>query len=276
MNTNRHKDQGRAQDRVKSSGQESPARHLAILTEYDGSAFHGWQYQENAGTVQQTIQQAWWQLTGERMTLTGSSRTDAGVHARGHVSDYFTASRIPTDRIALALNSRLPEAVTVLAAQAVPDDFNARFSATGKRYHYQYWLQRSRPALDRRTVCHVPGPLDVAAMQAALPYLAGEHDYTSMMDQGSVVRRTIRTIHQLSLTQQGPLLTLCVEGDGFLYHMVRILAGTLLYIGQGKIRPAELPAILQAKDRRLAGKTMPSAGLCLDHVCYENELFLQV
>lgn len=251
-----------------------PERNLALLVEYDGTAFHGWQSQAADRTVQQVLAQSIAELTGEAaVQLTGCSRTDAGVHARGHVSHFRTACRIPADRLPLALNSRLPADVTVLAACEVPDDFHARFHTAGKIYCYRFWLHASRPALARHQTCHVHGAVDLAAMREAANHLLGRHDFISLMDQGSPVHSTVRTIRAIDLTQNGPLLTLTVEGDGFLYHMVRIIAGTLLYAGQGKIAAADLPAIIAGRDRRQAGKTMPPQGLCLEKVLYDPVLF---
>ena len=248
-------------------------RNIALLTEYDGSVYHGWQFQDNAASVQQTIQDSWLELTGEKMSLTSSSRTDAGVSARAHVSNFLTSLSIPAERVPLALNSVLPEAISIRAAAEVDPMFNSRVSPTGKRYCYRYWLGSVRPALMRHLTSHVPGPLDIERMRAALPALTGKHDFTCMMDQGSVRRNTIRTIHDLSLKQEGKLLTLTVDGDGFLYHMIRILAGTLLYIGQGKLSDSDLPAAFAAGDRKLTGMTMPAQGLCLEWVYYDPPIF---
>ncbi|NLW10966.1 MAG: tRNA pseudouridine(38-40) synthase TruA [Clostridiaceae bacterium] len=248
-------------------------RNIALLTEYDGSVYHGWQFQDNAASVQQTIQDSWLELTGEKMSLTSSSRTDAGVSARAHVSNFLTSLSIPAERVPLALNSVLPEAISIRAAAEVDPKFNSRVSPTGKRYCYRYWLGSVRPALMRHLTAHVPGPLDIERMRAALPALTGKHDFTCMMDQGSVRRNTVRTIHDLSLKQEGKLLTLTVDGDGFLYHMIRILAGTLLYIGQGKLNDSDLPAAFAAGDRKLTGMTMPAQGLCLEWVYYDPPIF---
>jgi tRNA pseudouridine38-40 synthase len=249
-------------------------RKLALLTEYDGTLFNGWQAQAKGRTVQQTLLKAIWELTGEDdLNLVGSSRTDAGVHARGHVSHFTTASTIPCDRLPLALNSHLPPDIAIRSACEVPADFHAQYSAQAKIYTYHFWVRRSRPALDRLQASHITGLFDVAAMQAALPALLGRHDFTAFMDAGSCERNPIRTIRDLSLTTTGPLTTLTVCGDGFLYHMVRILAGTLLAVGQHKLQPEDIPRILAGCDRKQAGKTMPPQGLCLERVLYNPPLF---
>jgi len=253
---------------------EYQQRHLALLTEYDGSAFNGWQSQAIGRTVQQTLQQAISQLTGEQnLQLTGSSRTDSGVHARGHVSHFQTVCGIPTAKFALALNSRLPDDVSVLAACEVESDFHARYHALHKIYTYRIWNHPCRPAIDRLRVAHVPGRLDHDLMLKAIPYLVGQHNFQAFCDTGSCVRNPVRTLQNLKLDIQGPLLIIMVQGDGFLYHMVRILAGTLVAAAQGKIELEALPALLSAGDRTQNGKTMPAQGLCLERVFYDPPLF---
>ncbi len=247
---------------------------LALLAEYDGSAFFGWQKQPHERSVQEVLQQAIVKLTGEKeLVLTGCSRTDAGVHARGHVSSFNSRSAIPEKNWALALNSVLPEDIAILAARQVPAGFNARYAALGKVYSYSVWAAPIRPALDRHRLCHVPGGLDLAAMSKALPHLTGCHDFKAFADQGSPARTTVRTVKNIRLHKSGPLLKIYFTGDAFLYHMVRILAGTLIAVGQGKLTPAALPGIIKAGDRKSAGKTMPARGLCLEHVFYEPDLF---
>jgi tRNA pseudouridine38-40 synthase len=253
---------------------ETKTRKLALLTEYDGSLFNGWQAQAKGRTVQQTLLRALWELTGEDgLNLVGSSRTDAGVHARGHVSHVETGCRIPEERLPLALNSHLPPDIAVRDVCEVPPAFHAQYSALGKEYTYRYWTQRSRPALARLQASHVAGQFDLAAMRDALPYLVGQHDFTAFMDAGSCERNPVRTIQSLSLDRDGRLVVLTVRGDGFLYHMVRILAGTLLAVAQHKLQPDDMLRILAARDRKLAGKTMPPQGLCLERVFYDWPLF---
>lgn len=253
---------------------QSGRKRLALLAEYDGSAFHGWQIQSAHRTVQQVLRKALIQLTGDNdLNLVGCSRTDAGVHARGHVSSFTTASRIPLERWPLALNSVLPDDVCVKSAVAVSDDFHARYAAVGKIYSYQIWNHAIRPVIDRRRICHVPGQLDLALMANALPRLIGHQDYRAFCDAGSPSRTTLRTVQWIRLSALGPEIRLLFRGDGFLYHMVRIMTGTILAVGQGKITADQIETILQSGDRRRAGKTMPPEGLCLEHVFYQPELF---
>jgi tRNA pseudouridine38-40 synthase len=250
-------------------------RRLALLIEYDGAEFHGYQEQGELRTVQQVVQDTLRDLTGEAdLEIFGSSRTDQGVHARGLVCHVDTACSVPVDRLPLAMNSRLPSDVALLAAAEVDPGFHARHDAIGKIYTYRYYLSSARPVLARNQAAHVFGPVDQAAMERAIPWLVGTHDFNAFMDHNNNPRKTtIRTLQELQLSCEGPLLTLTVHGNGFLYHMVRILAGTLLYIGQGKIAADDIPAILISRNRRLAGKTMPPQGLCLDAVLYPDNPF---
>ncbi len=242
------------------------------MTEFDGSAFHGWQRQKNAPSVQACLEDAWRSLTGEAITLRGGSRTDAGVSALGHVSDFSSATSIPVDRIARAWNTILPESVAVRAARRVPGGFSARYDALGKTYRYTILTGETRPVIKRRTTAFAPGELDVDAMRSALEFLRGTHDFSSFMDQGSPTKRLVRTLHEIQIDGCGEL-TIAMTGDGFLYHMARIIAGTLVYIGQGKISVNELGTIVKARDRVLAGPTMPAEGLVLERVYFASELF---
>lgn len=270
------------------------AIQYAILTEFDGSVFHGWQRQRNAPSVQACLEDAWEALTGERIVLRGGSRTDAGVSALGHVSAFHTTSSIPEDRIARAWNTKLPDGVVVCAATRVHHDFHARYDTLGKLYRYTIKTGSTRSVLSRHTTAFVPGELDVDAMREAIPFLEGTHDFSAFMDQGSPTKRLERTLYDIKLTpgarrleeptQTDKLLhdvkrgretdlVIKIMGDGFLYHMARIIVGTLVYIGEGKIAPQELLSVLKNKDRTLAGPTMPAAGLLLERVFFADELF---
>jgi tRNA pseudouridine38-40 synthase len=250
-------------------------RRLALLLEYDGRKFCGFQRQPGLRTVQQTVETALRQLSGdENLTVVGSSRTDQGVHARGLVCHLDAALPIPPERLPLALNSLLPEDVALLAAREVAPTFHARHDAVGKIYSYRFYVSRTRPVTARHTAAHVPQPVDLEAMRQAADALCGTHDFLALMDQNNNPRPcTVRTIESITLEQTGTLLTMTVCGSGFLYHMVRILAGTLLAAGQGKIQPAEIESLLKSGNRRLAGKTMPPQGLCLEAVRYPEPLF---
>ena len=252
------------------------SRRLALLTEYDGSGFNGWQAQARGRTVQQTLLEALQKLTGEDdLVLHGCSRTDAGVHARGHVSHFQTRCRIPAERLPMALNFHLPDDLVVRGACEINDDLHTQHHALGKIYSYRIWRQRNRPAILRQQASHVVGALDLGLMREAMPCLLGQHDFRAFMDTGSRDRSTIRTIQSLSLEADDQLLIFGVQGNGFLYHMVRILVGTLVLVAQGKIRPDSIPDILASRDRKQAGKTMPPQGLCLEQVLYDPPLFAE-
>lgn len=248
------------------------AIQYAIMTEFDGSAFHGWQRQVNAPSVQGCLESAWRELTGESVALIGGSRTDAGVSASGHVAAFHSATSIPVDRIARAWNTKLPESVAVRAVRKVSRLFNPRYDALGKHYRYTILTGDTRPVLRRRTTAFIPGELDVDAMRSAIPFLRGTHNFSSFMDQGSPTKRFGRTLHEITIEGETELV-IAMKGDGFLYHMARIIAGTLVYIGQGKIAPDELPSVFAASDRTLAGPTMPAEGLLLERVYFAADLF---
>ncbi len=259
----------------------SPKRKIALAVEYDGSCYHGWQRQINALSVQETLERGWFDLSQEKISLIGCSRTDTSVSARRHISHFLSSSPIPEDKIHLALNNKLPDSISVLAAKRVAPDFHARFQAKGKKYSYCLINANVRSALDRNKAAWLPGQLDFSAMKKSLKYFLGEHDFTSLMDQGSPSKRTVRKIYQLDLKRlkrdslSGFEYRLEVIGDGFLYHMVRILMGTIVEIGQGKIKAADIPLFLAEKERINMGLTMPAEGLILEKVYYQEELFGQ-
>lgn len=250
-------------------------RKIALLTEYCGTNYAGWQRQDNAYTVQAAIEDALLDLLGQEVRLTASSRTDAGVHALGHVS-HFTLKEhtIPTDAIPRALISKLPPDISVLQAVEVPETFHARFHPVAKTYQYHI-LNRTIPsALEHDRVAHVPGRLDVAKMQEGCRAFVGKHDFLALQASGATTKTSVRTIYRLALKQVSQeRLVIEVEGDGFLYNMVRILAGTLLYVGQGKIEVESLPERIVSLDRRQMGKTMPPHGLYLAQVSYNPSPF---
>ena len=268
--------------RKPETPESRPRARYALLTEYDGSLFHGWQRQKNAVTVQQLLEEAWFDLVGQDVRFTGSSRTDAGVHAAGHVCHFDSYNPIPLANVPLALNSRLPAGIAVHDCRETAPDFDARFQAVGKRYRYRVAHGSIKPALRRNFAAHLAGPVDDDAMREAARLIAGERDFVAFMDQGSVVRRTVRSVPVIRLTASpdarrgrypGRELVFDIVGDGFLYHMVRIIVGTIIAVGQGKITTAELPELIAAGDRTRLGKTMPPEGLELVKVFYRDELF---
>lgn len=239
-----------------------------LTLEYDGTAYGGWQRQKNAVTVQQRVEEALEALTGKPVAVVGAGRTDAGVHALGQVCHFESDIPVPPRRMAAAVNTHLPADIRAVASERVPDAIHARYDVRGKHYRYTLFVRPAAPALDRNRVWHVTGPLDVQAMARAAAFLPGTHDFGGFMDAGSPARSTVRTLTRADVTARGSYVELDFAGTGFLYHMVRILSGTLVEIGQGK-RPADgMPALLEARDRGRAGVTAPPQGLCLVAVYY--------
>ncbi len=250
-------------------------RNLKLTLEYDGTDWHGWQVQDNAATIQGALEAALAKITNESIRVTGASRTDAGVHARGQACNFYTASRIPLERVPYALNANLPASIVVLTACEVPPEFHARYHATGKRYLYEISNRNMPSALRRHFSYHVAQPLDLGAMQLAANLLQGQHDFKAFQAAGSSVKTTVRHLHRLVVQErEAGRIFIWAEGDGFLYNMVRILVGTLLEVGLGRRVPAEMEAILASKDRSQAGPTAPAHGLCLEKVFYAPHPFL--
>lgn len=243
-------------------------RRVLLTLSYDGTAYAGWQRQQNAMAVQQRLEEALHALTGERAGMAGASRTDAGVHALGQRAHFDTQSRIPAERFPYALNAHLPADIRVLAGREVNGCFHARFDARGKRYRYRIHHAPHASALERHLTAHVPVALDVQAMRLALPALLGTHDFAAFQASGGTAKTTVRTLTEATLTQEGEALTLMLRGNAFLYNMVRIVAGTLLDIGKGKLEAGCFARALATGDRLALGATAPAAGLTLMEVYY--------
>jgi tRNA pseudouridine38-40 synthase len=243
-------------------------RNIKLTIEYDGTAYHGWQSQINAATVQDVVTEAVRNLTGENCSLTGSSRTDTGVHAYGQVCNFFTEAAIPADKFAFALNTILPDDIVILSSEEVSPEFHSRFSTKGKKYQYLVYNSTFPSALLRHRAYHVFYPLDVGKMKKAAGHLIGTHDFIAFSAAGGSVKTTVRTIMQADVVRNGELIEFSVVGDGFLYNMVRILAGTLVEVGYGKISPDAVPGIIEERNRKKAGRTAPAHGLYLVEVYY--------
>ncbi|QSQ09001.1 tRNA pseudouridine synthase A [Koleobacter methoxysyntrophicus] len=244
-------------------------QNIKLIIEYDGTNYHGWQRQKNAVTVQEKIEGALKTLTGKNIILTGAGRTDAGVHARGQVANFrIETLKIPLERLPLAINSLLPEDIAVKHAERVPEDFHSRYWAKGKVYSY-YILNSKMPSpLLRYYSYHFPRPLDIEKMRRAGSYFVGIHDFSSFMASGSSVKTTVRSINKFQLDKEKDLIRITFQGDGFLYNMVRIMVGTLLEVGEGKLPPEYIPEVLRAREREKAGITLPPKGLVLERVLY--------
>jgi tRNA pseudouridine38-40 synthase len=243
-------------------------RNIRLTLAFEGTAYHGWQIQDNSPTLQGLLSEAIARITGEKATLTGSGRTDAGTHARGLVANFFTGSRIAPGQLIRALNSILPRDIRVLSARQVPLDFHARRDAVSKVYRYQIYLGSVMPPHLMREHFHYPFPIDISKMVKAARLFLGEHDFASFAKTNSSAPSTIRRIYRCELKKQGSRLLFTVEGNGFLHHMVRNMAGTLLEVGRGSISLDDFHGLFSKRDRRLAGFTAPAHGLILLKVKY--------
>ncbi len=243
---------------------------IQIIVEYDGTNYAGWQRQENAMTVQQMLEEKLSLLTKEKIVLHGASRTDAGVHARGQSAHFDTLSRIPAEKFSYAVNTMLPEDIRVRCSREVPESFHARFSTKGKRYCYLFQVSPHSSPLNRLNHAHVIYPLDEKLMQEEANDLVGTHDFAAFAASGSVVRDTVRSIYRADVVRNGEEICLTIEGSGFLYNMVRIIAGTLIGVGSGKIEPGAFKRAIQSKNRLDLGVTAPARGLTLMEVFYDS------
>ena len=243
---------------------------VKMVVAYDGTNYCGWQIQPNGVTIEQKLNEALTDLLQEPIKVTGASRTDAGVHSLGNVCIFDTNTRMPAEKISYALNTRLPEDIVVQDSCQVPESFHPRFSKSRKTYEYRILNQKFRNPTRRLDTHFYYYDLDVEAMQRAAAYLVGEHDFKSFASTGGQAETSIRTIYSLDLEKRDSIITIRVKGNGFLYNMVRIIAGTLIQVGAGEILPEEIPAILEAKDRSAAGPTAPAKGLTMIGLEYEE------
>ncbi|GAB6158671.1 tRNA pseudouridine(38-40) synthase TruA [Desulfotomaculum varum] len=246
-------------------------KNIKLTVAYDGTNYHGFQEQRGTGlaTVQEVLENTLSKIAKDTIQVIGAGRTDAGVHAWGQVVNFRSRHwPVPAEKIHLAMNALLPDDIKVLQAEEVPLDFHARFSATAKTYRYSIYNHRVMSPLHRLYCYHEPRLLDVRAMREGAAYLVGTHDFKSFQAQGTPVKDTVRTIYRAEILSEPPLIHLYLRGTGFLYNMVRIITGTLLDIGTGKIQPSDMAHIIAARDRTLAGTTVPPQGLCLMEVEY--------
>lgn len=242
--------------------------NIKITLEYDGSRYHGWQKQNNVITIQETVEKAIEKITGEDIKIIGSGRTDAGVHAKAQVANFNTNTSIPIEKLPYAINSQLPKDIVVNSAKIVPETFHAQKSAISKIYTYTIYNAPFPSPLKRHYVYFYPKHLDVEEMKKASKYFIGKHDFASFKSAGSDVKTTVRYIENLEVRANGNLITIKMKADGFLYNMARIIAGTLLDVGLYRKKPEDISYIIKSRDRRLAGKTLPPQGLCLEKVIY--------
>lgn len=265
-------------------------KRVKLVVAYDGSAYHGWQNQPNAITVEGVLNQALSKLLQEDVAVVSSSRTDTGVHSLGNIAVFDTNTKIPCEKISYALNQRLPEDIVIQSSCEVALDFHPRYCKSQKTYEYHILNRRMRLPLLRNQAYFYHYPLDFKKMSQAAKYFIGEHDFASFCSAGSAVETTVRTIYALDISvnkispwgeitsvsckdatfdlTQGAYITLRITGSGFLYNMVRIIAGTLLQVGIGEKQPEDIKKILETKDRKMAGPTAPAVGLCMIGIEY--------
>ncbi len=238
-------------------------RNIKLTIEYDGTSYGGWQKQKNNRTIQQCIEEAIKLLTGEEVELIGSSRTDAGVHAKGMVANFITNSKIPADKFREAINTKLPDDIGIIKSEEVDKNFHSRYDSKGKTYCYTLVNRYEKVCLGRSYVYQVRDELNYNLMKDAAKYFLGKHDFKAFKTNGSSVKTSVRTISGLELELKGDVLKIFISADGFLYNMVRIIAGTLIEVGNGKYPPEHIKEILQHCDRSCAGPTAPARGLTL-------------
>lgn len=247
---------------------EQPVRNLKLIVTYEGTRYAGFQRQVNGLTLQAVLEEAIRKLTGETVKIIAAGRTDAGVHARGQVVNFHSHTGLPAAQVQRALNHFLPEDVLVWLVDDVASDFHARYSAKSKTYSYRIYHSELRPVFERNFLYHYRFPLQIDQMQEAAQILVGTKDFRSFQATGTAVKNTVKTIHFCKVTQQEPEIRIEINADGFLYHMVRNIAGTLILVGNGRITVADFQRILEVTDRSLAGPTAPASGLCLEEVFY--------
>ena len=242
---------------------EVAGKRVRLTVAYDGTNYHGWQLQKNGITIESELNRCLSELLQEEIVVIGASRTDAGVHALGNIAVFDTHARIPAEKISYALNQRLPEDIRIQKSEEVAIDWHPRHAASRKTYEYRIYRGEFPMPVKRLYSYFTYRPLNVEKMRQAAAYLLGEHDFKSFCQTGAQVETTVRTIYAIDVEEQGAELVIRVCGNGFLYNMVRIIAGTLLEIGEGKRKPEDMEQILRACDRATAGATAPAQGLTL-------------
>ena len=269
-----------AKERREGEGDSrTMSRRIKFTVQYDGSAYHGWQFQPSGMTIQGTLQDCVYQVTGERVRVVGAGRTDAGVHAMEQVAAFDVHSSMNTSVLKRALNALLPPDVRVMDIEEVTEDFHPRHSARGKRYVYLIANMRDIPVFIRGYAWRVKEPLDLEAMRAASAHLLGRHDFSSFRAAGCASKHPLRTIREIGIERlceapflcaglKGEFVRITVEADAFLRHMVRAIVGTLVEVGKGNLRPEMVGDILERKERRFAGPTAPPQGLFLKKIFY--------
>ena len=235
-------------------------RNIKLTIEYDGKEFNGWQKQPNKLNIQGEIERAIEEITGEQVDLYGSGRTDAGVHSLGQVANFKTNSKLPIEKVAIAINSKLKKSIRIKKAEEVSENFHSRYNCHKKKYRYIINNSSQGSAIYRGLEYHVSQKLNVEEMKKAIKFFEGEHDIKAFKSSGTSSKSSVRTIYNAELKQNGERIIIELTGNGFLYNMVRIISGTLLEVGLGNIKAEDIPNIIESKDRKMAGKTLPPHG----------------
>lgn len=243
---------------------------VKMIVAYDGTNYKGWQVQPNGITIEEVLNKNLSNLLGEQIVVSGASRTDSGVHSLGNIAVFDTNTRMPADKIAFALNQRLPEDIVVQGSCEVEDGWHPRYQNSRKTYEYRILNRTFRMPTRRLDTYFYHYPLDVEKMKKAASYLEGEHDFKSFCAIGAQVKTTVRTIYACDVEKEGDIITIRVTGNGFLYNMVRIIAGTLVQVGGGAVEPEEMEKILLKKERSAAGPTAPAHGLTMMGIEFEE------
>ncbi len=245
-------------------------RNIAMRLMYDGTNYHGWQVQKTEITVAETLEKALEKICGHPVKVIGCGRTDAGVHALKYCANFLTDSRIPVDRLPLAVNTVLPGDIAAVNAVEAEPDFNAILSCIKKEYTYKILNSHIRDPFYDKRVYFYPAPLDIDIMKRAAAAFVGTHDFSAVRSVGTDVKSTIRTVYYYTAERSGNIISLKVCADGFLYNMARAMAGTVIYASHGKIDPNKIPELLEKGDRRLTGPTVPPQGLYMTDIWYDG------
>ena len=244
-------------------------KRVKLVVAYDGTNYSGWQLQKNAVTIEQKLNEALYDLLGEKIQVIGASRTDAGVHSLGNVCVFDTETRMPAEKISYALNTRLPEDIVVQSSSEVAPDFHPRAGKSHKTYEYRILNREFRDPTRRLDTYFYHYTMDIDVMKKAASYLVGEHDFKSFCSVHAQVESTVRTIYDCTVEKEDDIIRIRVTGNGFLYNMVRIIAGTLIEVGAGKREPEEILEMLEKTDRAVAGPTAPACGLTMIGIEYK-------
>lgn len=245
-------------------------RNIRLTIEYDGKDFNGWQKQPNKLNIQGEIEKVLEKITGEEIELIASGRTDAGVHAIGQVANFKTNSNIAIEKVPIAINSQIKNSIKIKDAKEVDERFHSRYNCKKKTYRYVIDNSKYGSAIYRNLSYHIPTKLDIEEMKKAIKYFEGEHDFKAFKSSGTSSKSSIRTIYNAEIKTNKENILIELTGNGFLYNMVRIISGTLVDVGLGKIKANDIQKIIESKDRQKAGKTLPPSGLFLVSVEYEN------